>query len=259
MQKITEKRILAVSQQSLLANGGTRGEIKVSDTSLFRVGQIVTLSSDTVGYAQFQVKRILKQDTIFLGNPDDPIHSRSDVSAYTAADNAVMFAREQKRPPVPEQEIERHTYEEEPVVARRVVLVDKYGERVSDANPLPVYYTDGSTPVIYTEHATFTDTSETTVGIFTASSNDSRMFRLLGDAKTFGTWRMYRTSIGDANLFAVGRTSPMHGICDIKLEQAEVFNNNGVVVITFQAERYRSNLLTASAKTFIRLEGFIKS
>lgn len=255
MQKITEKRIFAVDQQLLLSNGTKRGEITVPQTCLFRVGQIVTLSSDTQEYATFKVKRILKNSTVYLGSECEPIHHRSDLTAYTVADNAVIFAREQKRPGVPEQEIERFTYEEEPVVARRVVLIDKFGERYSDSNPVPVYSGDGSNPIIYTEHNTFTSILETIVGTFTATVNNSKMFRLLGDAKTFGVWRMYRDSVLDANLLAVDRTSPMHGICNIKLEQPEVFNSTDKLIITFQAERYRTQLLTATAKTFIRLEG----
>ena len=148
MQKITEKRILVVDKQPLLSNGSIKGEITVSDTSLFRVGQIVTLSSDTKDNADYQVKRILKNTSISLGRSDKPIQDRVDVSAYKIADNAVMFAREQKRPPVPEQEIERHTYEEEPVVARRVVLIDKYGERYALDNPVPSIISDGEDSLV---------------------------------------------------------------------------------------------------------------
>lgn len=259
MQKITEKRILAVPNQLLLADGTYKGEIFVSDTSSFRVGQVISLSSDTEGLKQFQVKRVLKNDRVLLGDEREPIHHRSDVSMYKLADNASILAREQKRPAVPEQEIERHTYEEEPVVARRVVLVDKYGERISDVNPLPVHYTDGSVPVIYKEYATFSDATETTVATFVPTTNNSKMFRLLADAQTYGAWRVYRDSINVVNLVTVYRTSPMHGTCDVKLEQPEIMNTVDTLIITFQADRYRSSLLGASANTFTRLEGFIPS
>ena len=252
IQKITEKRLLAVDQQLLLTDGTVKGEITVDETSLFRVGQVVTLASDTQEYATFKVKRILKNSIIFLGDECKPIQQRSDLSTFLVADNAVIFAREQKRPLIPEQEIERYTYEEEPVVARRVVLVDKYGERVSEDNPMPVLpvVDGGNTPLIY---------KETTVGTFIPITNKSKIYRLLGDAKTFGVWRMYRNAINDANLLAVDRTSPMHGMGNIKLEQVEGFNLTDKLYITFQAERYRSNILGASAKTFIRLEGYIES
>ena len=167
MQKITEKRILAVSAQSLLLDGSQAGEITIADTSVFRVGQLVTLASDTQDYANFQVKRILKNSFIYLGKESKPIQDRSDLSSFLVADGAKIFAREQKRPSIPEQEIERHTYEEEPVVARRVILVDKYGERFSESNPLPtsgdITVTAGA-PVIETSFKDLDDGNPTYIG-----------------------------------------------------------------------------------------------
>ena len=42
-----------------------------------------------------------------------------------------MMANEQKRPSVPSEEITRAVYEEEPVVAYRVIGVDQYGNTVN--------------------------------------------------------------------------------------------------------------------------------
>lgn len=82
--------------------------------------------------------------TMYVGPKEGNIDTRSDISAYTTALNAAVFANEQLRSKVPEQEIERLTYEEEPTVARRVVNVDPFGNKYDVDNPFPVQLSDGS-------------------------------------------------------------------------------------------------------------------
>ena len=74
----------------------------------------------------------------WVGPKNKSIHVRTDISSFLISDNAAIHANEQERPSVPVQEIERSTYEEEPTVARRVVIVDKWGNRIDDNNPLAV-------------------------------------------------------------------------------------------------------------------------
>lgn len=143
MQNLTEKRLYAVSEQLLLSDGTNLGEITIENASAFTVGQIVILRSNTQDITSLQVKRILKSGKIYLGLASKPIQDRSNLSSFTVADAATISAIEQKRPGIPEQEIERYTYEEEPVVARRVITVDEYGEKHSFSNPAPVSISDG--------------------------------------------------------------------------------------------------------------------
>lgn len=139
MAKITEKRLYAVPLQPLIGDGTTTGQIQVANAcNLFVVGQLVILKSNTQPSNIFKIKRIPDDSTIILGPDKTPIHVYSDVSAYLVADAASLEASEQNRPSVPEQEIERITYAEEPTVARRVVLVDACGDMISSDNPLPV-------------------------------------------------------------------------------------------------------------------------
>jgi hypothetical protein len=142
---VLEKRFAAVAPQLLTSNGTVAGQITVVDGSLYKVKQIISLQATGVGPAQFQVQRIINCNTIFLGpvGSSDIINSRSDVSAYTVALGAFIFAIEQPRPTVPEEQVTRWTYEEEPVVARRVVIVDECGDKFNDSNPLPVAF-DGT-------------------------------------------------------------------------------------------------------------------
>ena len=139
MSRITEKRIYRIPPIALTSDGTNVGHITVPDSSLFMVGQIVILNSSATGPMNYKINRIHPVDhvTMELGPVKEHISKRSDLSAFLVADGATIEANEQERPSVPEQEIERHTYEEEPTVARRVILVDKWGCRIDDNNPLP--------------------------------------------------------------------------------------------------------------------------
>lgn len=138
MAKITEKRLYRVSPQAFTSNGTSLGALTITDSSVFVVGHIVVLKSNTQPSITLKVKRIPNSTTILVGEEKTPIYRFVDISAYLVADAAVVEAAEQNRPSVPEQEIERHTYDEEPVVARRVSIVDKHGDKIDSSNPLPV-------------------------------------------------------------------------------------------------------------------------
>ena len=134
-----EKRLAAVSPQSFIINGGSDGSVTVNDTSLFKVKQEVILSASSLSNLdQIEVKRIVSPNVMYVGPKGGNIDSRIDVSAYTVALGATIFANEQKRPSIPFEEFTRAVYEEEPVVAQRSVLVDKYGNKYDNSNPMPV-------------------------------------------------------------------------------------------------------------------------
>ena len=139
MSRITEQRVYAVPSTAFISDGTVKGQLQVTDNSDWMVGQIVYLGSDTQDNLELKIKRISSdKNTMWVGPINKPIQVRTDISDFLIIDNASIKANEQKRPSVPEQEIERHTYEEEPAVARRVIIVDKWGNRIDDANPLPV-------------------------------------------------------------------------------------------------------------------------
>lgn len=138
MAKITEKRLYAVPPQAFTSDGTTLGQLTVADSSFFVVGHIIQLLSDNQQPLVLKIKRIPNSTTILVGEDKTPIYQRTDISAYTVVDNATIKAAEQNRPSVPEQEVERNTYAEEPIVARRTVLVDKFGNLVDDDHPIPV-------------------------------------------------------------------------------------------------------------------------
>jgi hypothetical protein len=138
-----EKRLAAVPPQLLTGNGPQLGQITVADASLYKVKQVIHIQSTTATPQAFEIKQIIDIHTMFLGPIGGNISAFSNVSAWLVADGAFIFANEQLRPKIPEQEVERATYEEEPTVARRVILVDPMGTKIDDSNPLPVAF-DGT-------------------------------------------------------------------------------------------------------------------
>jgi hypothetical protein len=132
MGHMLEKRWIAVPPQTFTANGTADGQISLINTAFFKVKQEVLLQSSTVNPPlKLEVKRITDKNTMFVGPLAGNIDARIDVSSLVTADGAFVFANEQKRSSVPEQEVERLTYEEEPVVARRVIGVDRFGNTVN--------------------------------------------------------------------------------------------------------------------------------
>ena len=74
---------------------------------------------------------------MIVGPQTGNINSFTNLSAYTLALSAQVFANEQRRPTITADEFERATYEEEPTVAKRTILVDEFGNKITTANPLP--------------------------------------------------------------------------------------------------------------------------
>ena len=133
-----EKRWHSVAPQAFTSDGTTQGQLTVVDASLFKVKQIVTLSASAQTNICLEIKAVDSINDLKVGPIGGSIKSFTDISAYTTIAGAFLFANEQERSSVPEQAVERLTYEEEPTVARRVVVVDKLGNKFDQDNPLPV-------------------------------------------------------------------------------------------------------------------------
>ena len=139
-----EKKFKALAPQALTANGTSIGSLKIADPGLVKVKQKIRLSANTLPDLDLEIKRVEEDDTIFVGEVSKPIDNRTDISAYTIAlSAAISWPEDQKRPNITADEFERAVYEEEPTVAKRVVLVDKLGKKYATDNPLPVQLSDG--------------------------------------------------------------------------------------------------------------------
>lgn len=132
-----EKRWKSVSPQAFTSDGTVRGQFTVADASLFKVKQIVSLSAAGQPNITLEIKSVEDATTLRVGPIGGSIKNYTDISVYTTLASAFVFANEQERSSVPEQAVERLTYEEEPTVARRVILVDKLGNKFDETNRLP--------------------------------------------------------------------------------------------------------------------------
>lgn len=134
-----EKRFAAVPAQVFTADGGANGTVSVADTSLFKVKQqVVVAATGKPNLDQLEVKKVLSPTLMIVGPCTGNINATTNLSAYTVIAGANIFANEQKRPTIGADDFERATYEEEPTVAKRVILVDEFGNKYSEENPLPV-------------------------------------------------------------------------------------------------------------------------
>jgi hypothetical protein len=138
-------RLAAVPVQSFVANGGTDGSVTISSPTLFRVGQHVIVTANSLPNLELEVKRISGALMVVGARGSSP--AGVDLSAYTVASSAAIFANEQNRPNVTSDEFLRSVYEEEPVVAKRVVLVDEDGNKYNDLNPIPTSATINVPPI----------------------------------------------------------------------------------------------------------------
>jgi len=132
-----ERRYTRILPVALSSDGQANGIVTLPDTCNFRVKMTVILSASGLGAARYQVKRILSSTEMVLGGEKEPLHSRSDISQYTTALSSTIEAPEQERPRLSIVDMEQAMYETEPVVARRVYSVDKWGNPYTEDNPLP--------------------------------------------------------------------------------------------------------------------------
>lgn len=146
-----EKKFKAVPPQAFTANGTSLGSLAIADASLFKVKQQVIIKATSLPDLYVEIKRIeaASPHLIYVGDPKKSIDDRTNISAYTVALGATIeLPEDQKRPIITADDHERAVYEEEPTVAKRVVIVDKWGNKIDETNPLAVAATfDGDVQV----------------------------------------------------------------------------------------------------------------
>lgn len=133
-----EKRFAAIAPQAFTADGTSVGVVTIANTSLFKVKQRIILASGAEPNLELEVKQVLSPTTMVVGPVTGSITAVADISAYLVSDGANVFANQQKRPTIIADEFERAVYDEEPTVAKRVVLVDEFGNKYNSGNKLPV-------------------------------------------------------------------------------------------------------------------------
>lgn len=140
-----EKHYTAVPPVAFTAAGTARGKVTVTSTAGFHVKMEVTINHPSQPEITLQVKRVISSTQMILGPTGQPIDKFTNLISYDA--QTFIYAKEQLRPNIPLQEIERAVYQEEPAVALRTLSVDEFGSPYRKDNPLHVYVensTDGS-------------------------------------------------------------------------------------------------------------------
>lgn len=134
-----EKRWPVISPQAFTVDGTTSGIVTIAATTdCFKVKQKIRIKSTAEPTLNLQVNEVLSDTQIRVGPLNKSILCSEDISVYLVADSAIVEAPEQARVSIPATEHERAVYEEEPTVAKRTILVDKFGNLITDTNPLPV-------------------------------------------------------------------------------------------------------------------------
>lgn len=109
---------------------------------------------------------------------------------------------------------------------------------------------------IFKQTSVITDVTETELFNHTYTDSLNKVQKIVGIAKTFGIWRVYKDSISPSNLITASITNGIISVAEIVFARSDVFNNNDKLIVTFEAYRYVSTLLGATSDTFVRVEGF---
>lgn len=132
-----ERKLGLVSPVLFTSNGTAGGLVTVPDTKGFVVKAQVVLTANTLPNLQLEIKRVLSS-TQFLVGEKGKIEQRANIQAYTTALNSSIYQPEQDRPGIMQEQHERAVYAEEPIMAKRSILVDEYGRYYNSQNPIPV-------------------------------------------------------------------------------------------------------------------------
>ncbi len=244
-----EKRFAAIPPQPLTTDGTSAGRATFSSPPPFKVKQHVVLQANTLPDLILEVKEVHSPNIVYFGPVGGSIKARVDISAYTVALGATVYAEEQQRTKVPEQEIERHTYEEEPTVARRTALVDPLGKLISEANPLPV--TTDAHPDGFERHGAGTITSPAFEVIFTYTSldNNTKIAYVEATVSTAATIRV----LVDGEIIRELRTSSLERNASFRFYEYKRLLNGQVLTVEAQVDR----MIHSDYQTFTALEGHV--
>jgi len=116
---------------ALTLDGGADGKITIPNTCGLHTKQVLIFKSSTIeSVKKLEVKKVISSTEFIVGPIGKSISTCQDMSAFTIADGTVVWTQEQPRPNITPHEIARAEFEEEPVVAKRTIPVNKLGEIV---------------------------------------------------------------------------------------------------------------------------------
>lgn len=127
-----EQKWPAVSPRLFTSNGSSLGIVTIASTNGFKVKQRVVISATSLPDLTVQVKRVISETQLIVGpitqeQGKQTLTTRADLSAYTTALGAFIYAEEQTKVRLKPDDITQALYDQEPTVAMRSVLVDQLG------------------------------------------------------------------------------------------------------------------------------------
>lgn len=130
-----EQKWPAVAPQLFTGNGTQYGVIKVVDASGFKVKQKVVISAIGQPQIEVQVKRVIGPDTIIVGpfptsQQNNTLTSRTDLTVYTVATSASIYATEQDKSKLKPEDILQAIYRQEPSTTVGVEINDEFGRPI---------------------------------------------------------------------------------------------------------------------------------
>jgi hypothetical protein len=148
-----EKKWASIAPRLFTVDGSAFGVVTIASDAGFKVKQHVVISAIGLPDLQAQVKRVLCPGQLILGplpenispvmkrQGNELLSVRSDLSAYTVALGSFIYAAEQEKAKLKPDDITQATYEQEPTLAVRSILVDECGNFYTPDNPLPATFT----------------------------------------------------------------------------------------------------------------------
>lgn len=140
-----ERRWTGILPTLFIANGSAYGIVTIADTAGYRVKGKAVISATGLPALEVQIQRVLSSTQMVVGpvgSVPQP-NNFTNIGLYTVALAASIAFPEQDKNKIRPDDIEQATYEADPIVARRVVPVDEYGNFYNDQNPLPTAF-DGT-------------------------------------------------------------------------------------------------------------------
>jgi len=142
-----EKKWQAVVAQPFTADGTALGLVTLASTAGFKVKGYAFIAATGQPVIQVQIQYVTPTTMIVGPVGSTPtINNYTNIAAYTVANSATIGFPQQDKNRIKPDDVEFATYESDPTVAVREVLVDQWGNFYDDVNPLPVTF-EGSVSI----------------------------------------------------------------------------------------------------------------
>lgn len=146
-----EQKWPAVPPQLFTVDGSEHGVVKIASAAGFKVKQRVSISAVGQGTLELQVKRVVGPDTLIVGpfptsQQTNTLTARTNLTAYTVAASAYVFAAEQEKSKLKPDDILQAVYRQEPGTTIGVEIDDQYGnaiDSIRDSNGINRLAVDG--------------------------------------------------------------------------------------------------------------------